>query len=198
MTKYWINKNGTLSSNLPSPLTGKTLAELVIMQETRALLKLLLKQVIPDDLRAAIGAAINNQARRMAPFMPLNDEQRLGWLDEASTLICRLNFGDSFTEDLEYPIRSNTITIKRIIAKKSLKGILEEVLISGDDLIISMEDNFDRTHTFCYGEVPSHPRLYAQHSLSPLISHFIIPPTPDVTQIFPASYKKYTETLSLL
>ena len=189
---YWLNKHGTISCKHRSPLTGKSPNELVVMTETRkALTDLLATQTICEDLRKSIEAALRHRARHMAPFMPLNEEQRLGWLDEVSHLTCRDNMGESFTAGIDYPIRTHTILIKRLIVRKSLQGKPEEVLITGEELIVALDDDHERTHTFCHGEVPEDSRIFANHTLTPLIIHFHIPEAPDITQIYPATYEAH-------
>lgn len=200
MHTYWLNKRGTISCAHKSPLTGKTPAELIVMNESRQALQTLLTtpEVIAPDLIKAIETALRHRSRRMAPFMPLNAEQRLGWLDEAACLICSNDMAGCFTAGLTYAIRTSSIIIKHLIERKSIYGGLEEVLITGEELIVAMEDDLQRTHTFCHGDVPQDPRIYANHPLTPLIEHFHIPETPDITQIYPATYQKYKQTLALL
>lgn len=142
---YWLNKHGTISCKHRSPLTGRSPNELVVMTETRkALTDLLATQTICEDLRKSIEAALRHRARHMAPFTPLNEEQRLGWLDEVTHLTCRHNMGDSFTAGIDYPIRTHTILIKRLIVRKSLQGKPEEVLITGEELIVALDDALQR------------------------------------------------------
>lgn len=198
---HWLRKNGTIATARRSALSGKTPAELVLMAETRKLLQLLLhseQESVSPDLRAAIEAMLRARLRRTAPFMPLNDEQRIAWLDEVTHITCRLDLGDCFTAGSTYRVACQDSPTSHIIDRQTMHGVAEEVLITGNELVINIADNLSRIHTFCHTSLPDDPGIHAQHPLETLVAHFTIPPAPDITQVYPSTYAKLKAQLAAL
>lgn len=198
---YWLRKNGRIACSRPSPLNGKTPQELCVMAETRKLLLLLLTQTeeTSPELRAAIETALRHRARRSAPFLPLNDEQRLAWLDEVSHILCRLDLPGHFQSGQAYRVECHDIPIRQLTTRKRVIGNgQEEVLITGAELLITLRDDDRRLHAFCHSELPADPRLHAIHPLPVLVEHFTIPAAHDITKVFPATYQKHKTTLEAL
>ena len=198
---HWLRKNGTIATTRRSALTGKTPAELVLMAETRKLLQLLLhskQENISPDLRTAIEAMLRARLRRTAPFTPLNDEQRIAWLDEVTHITCRLELGDSFTAGSTYRVLCNDCPTSHIINRQTIQGGYEEVLISGNELVIKIDDDQKRIHTFCHASLPDEPGIHARHPLAILVAHFTVPQAPDITQVYPSTYAKLKAQLEAL
>jgi len=197
---YWLRKNGTIATSRISPLNGKTPAELLLMAETRQLLQLLVdnqEALVSEDLRATITALLRSRARRTAPFTPLSAEQRLGWLDEVTHLVCKAHF-HAFTPGTPYRIKCEEVTVERLIKRKSLQGVLEDVLITGNELVATMQDDSGCHHAFCHTEIVADIHIHALHNLQAIVDHFIIPAAPDIAKVYPATYLKNTQFLSTL
>ena len=194
---FWLEAGGTIACRDASPLHGKTPAEAVQNKETRRLLRSIPPERCSEDLRSAVANALLDYSVRTAPLLPLPAAQRLGWLDEHSHLLCRLNLGGGFTPGSSYPIDCGEITARRTISKTTIQGAKADVAISGKELLVTIRDNWDRAHRFCNGisTVPTDPLT---HSLSTLIEHFQIPPVPDITQILPARFRKNKKSLANL
>jgi hypothetical protein len=198
---HWLRKNGTIATATRSVLNGKTPAELVLMAETRKLLQLLLHsqtEHISPELRENIQMMLRVRLRRTAPFLPLNNEQRIAWLDEHTHIDCRLDLGDSFTAGSTYRVACQDLPTSHIIDRQTMHGIAEEVLISGNELVIHISDNHSRIHTFCHTSLPDDPFVQAHHPLETLIAHFTIPAAPDITQVYPSTYAKLKAQLAAL
>lgn len=195
---FWLTARGTIGCRTPSPLSGKTPAEAVVMSETRRLLRALPADRTAEDLQAAVKAAFRHLARRTAPFSPLHDEQRLGWLDEHSHLECRLDMAACFTSGTAYKIQCHDIPTRRLIDRATLRGDKEEILICGTELLVTLRDDQERLHTFCHEELAADPRIHASHPLATLLRHFHIPPTPDIATVLPSKFQKNKKALSAL
>jgi hypothetical protein len=198
---HWLRKNGTIATARRSALSGKTPAELVLMAETRKLLQLLLhseQESVSPDLRAAIEAMLRARLRRTAPFMPLNEEQRIAWLDEVTHISCRTDLDDSFTAGSTYRVVCQDSPTSHIIPADASCAAAEEVLITGNELVIHIADDHARIHTFCHTSLPDEDGIHARHPLASLIAHFTIPPAPDITQIYPATFAKLKAQLAAL
>jgi hypothetical protein len=198
---HWLRKNGTIATTRRSALTGKTPAELVLMAETRKLLQLLLhskQENISPELRAAIEAMLRTRLRRTAPFRPLNDEQRIAWLDEVTHIVCRLELDDAFTTGSTYRVLCNDCPTSHIIDRQTIHGGYEEVLITGNEMLINIADDQQRIHTFCHASLPDEAGVYARHTLTTLTTHFAVPQALDITQVYPSTYAKLKAQLEAL
>jgi len=198
---HWLRKNGTIATARRSALSGKTPAELVLMAETRKLLQLLLhseQESVSPELRTAIEAILRARLRRTAPFMPLNEEQRIAWLDEVTHITCRTDLDDSFTAGSTYRVVCQDSPTSHIIDRQTMHGVAEEDQITGNELVIHIADDHARIHTFCHTSLPDEDGIHARHPLASLIAHFTIPPAPDITQIYPATFAKLKTQLAAL
>ena len=198
---HWLRKNGTIATARRSALSGKTPAELVLMAETRKLLQLLLhseQESVSPELRTAIEAILRARLRRTSPFMPLNEEQRIAWLDEVTHISCRTDLDDAFTAGSTYRVVCQDSTTSHIINRQTMHGVAEEDQITGNELVIHIADNHTRIHTFCHTSLPDEDGIHARHPLASLIAHFTIPPAPDITQVYPATFAKLKAQLAAL
>jgi hypothetical protein len=198
---YWLRADGRIATARHSPINGKMPAELILMAETRRLLQLILTDPntsICDDLRATITALLRSRARRTAPFMPLSAEQRLGWLDEVTEIVCKAPLEDCFTAGTTYRIQCEDVRIDHSIFRKSLHHAKEEVLITGNELLTTITDDLGHEHGFCHVDILAEPPIVKVHPLQTLVDHFEIPPVPDITKVYPATHKRNIEFLSKL
>ena len=191
---FWLLAGGTIACRYPSSLHGMTPAEAVQSKETRRLLRSIPPERCSEDLRSVVANALLDYAVRTAPLLPLPDAQRLGWLDEHSHLLCRLNLGAGFTPGSYYPINCGEISARRLTTKTTIQGTKAEVAITGSELLVTIRDEQGRDHSFFNWGGPD---PFA-HSLETLIEHFQIPPVPDITQILPARFRKNKKSLANL
>ena len=194
---FWLLAGGTIACRYPSSLHGMTPAEAVQSKETRRLLRSIPPERCSEDLRSVVANALLDYAVRTAPLLPLPDAQRLGWLDEHSHLLCRLNLGAGFTPGSYYPINCGEISARRLTTKTTIQGTKAEVAITGSELLVAIRDDQGRDHSFYNGGNSGAADPFA-HSLEILIKHFHIPPVPDITQILPARFRKNKKTLANL
>ena len=194
---FWLLAGGTIACRYPSSLHGMTPAEAVQSKETRRLLRSIPPERCSEDLRSVVANALLDYAVRTAPLLPLPDAQRLGWLDEHSHLLCRLNLGAGFTPGSYYPINCGEISARRLTTKTTIQGTKAEVAITGSELLVAIRDDQGRDHSFYNGGNSGAADPFA-HSLEILIKHFHIPPVPDITQILPARFRKNKKALAHL
>jgi hypothetical protein len=202
---YWLRPNGNIATSTPSPLNGKSLHELIIMAETRRLLQLLIhskREETSPDLITTIEALLRSRLRRTSPFLPLNEHQRIAWLDEYTHIQCRAPLAEFFAAGESYRVDCHDAPTSQIVDRQTLGGQPEEVLVTGRELLITVRDRKRHVHAFSHAEIPADPNIdidiHFTHHIQALIDHFLIPPTPDITRVYPSTYKKYKEALSNL
>lgn len=143
-------------------LQGRTPMALVVQRHTRiALIEAIHSDLwrVDPKLVAAVDKACKDYNANRAPFYPLNDVQRLGYLDESETIVCRKSFGTDkdgngpiFLAGNSYPITCSTETIERSEQRTNLAGESEDVTLSGQELAITVtvdsDKNKDKGYTF--------------------------------------------------
>jgi hypothetical protein len=198
---YWLRKDGTIATARASPLTGKTPQELVLMAETRRLLQLILhshREETSPELAATIDSLLRARLRRTSPFMELSEIQRIAWLDEITHVECSTNLGAGFIAGDHYRVACMDIPTNQIIDRQRMDGGTEEVLITGNELIVTIRDQGKRIHAFTHIDLPITLKVHERHEMQALLDHFVIPPAPDITKVFPATYNKYKAALAAL
>ena len=199
---FWLRANGTIAAaRRESPLASRTPAEMVLMAETRKLLRTLLANPrirICPLLRTGISTALRSRRKLTAPLIPLGPEQRLGWLDELSELTCRLAIANHFTAGKIYQIASRTVPTAQTIQRLTVAGLSEDVLVRGTELLVTIRDNLLLVHVFAHHAPPHDPRIHKAHPLDTLLVHFHIPQVPDIATIFPARFQKLKAQLAAL
>lgn len=200
----WLRKNLRIATARPSALNGLTVQEAVVMAETRALLQHALDTLtVADDLRKLAAAALRQRHRTLAPFMPLGPSQRLGWLDEITSLTCSAPGLDGFTPGASYLLSTRTLLThqRELRPNSAFPEQTEEVLVSGRDLIATLSDDDRRCHVFAHHMPPTDQiphRVHCIHSLDRLLAHFLIPEVPDIARLLPARFKQLQQRLSEL
>jgi hypothetical protein len=242
----WLRKDGTIwrhltpfqswSGKIPrdkaealNSLAGQTPMSLVVQKATRlALLEAIGKSSAQSDatsrcpwrvdpaLVAAVEKAIGEYHAQRAPFYPLNEVQRLGYLDEEDMIVCKRDGLNGFKKGDICPISSETIDIERHEKRLNLVGKSEDVSFQGKELAFYIEDANGDKHSFCgvppdqvQARTGSSQTRYVdtsltandsraaarRHDLQALIRHFAIPDVADVAQINPDRYNDFVDQI---
>jgi hypothetical protein len=232
----WLHADGTIrrhltpfqkfSGKIPrakadalNRLQGQSPMSLVVQRATRLeLLDTINSEIwrVAPELIAAVKQAEKEYHAQRAPFYPLNEVQRLGYLDEEDKIVCRREGLDGFKVGTSYELSSETIDIEHHDTRTNLLGKPEKVTFHGKELAFYIVNGRGERHTFC-GVPPEqqskkstdfrHPdsltdsgnnlRKSAEsvdkrfHNLESLIRHFHIPEVPDVAQIQPERYQMF-------
>lgn len=142
-----------------------------------------------------------------APFVRLNEVQRLGHLDEEDTIVCKAT-GPGFTEGKRYKLTTETFDGRKVESRpRPNRGPdeTEEVLVTGMELaiLIGPDDNME-THCFTQFERGDksagdcRPAASHHHLLSELVAYFVIPDVPDAPTLNPLKYKANLARLRVL
>jgi hypothetical protein len=171
------------------------------MAETRRLLQLILHSRREDaspDLISTLEALLRSRHRRTAPLTELTPMQRIAWLDEVTHIECIKPLSNSFVAGASYRVICRDISCSQIVERQTMQGGTEEVLVTGNELLVTLRDERRRIHAFSHTPVPSDPEIHALHHIQTLISHFAVPDAPDITKIYPATYRKLHAALAAL
>jgi hypothetical protein len=166
-------------------LDNRTPMELVVQKETRVALQRAVRSTfwsVDPALIAAVDAAVSGYNANRAPFYPLSDVQRLGFLDETD----QIQFGKLGIEGFQvgefYPITCSTCPTERDGSRINIMGEEEMVTYHGQDLVVKIQDANEEWHAFTTEpDVTDIPKgIAARHSMASLVEHFIIPEVHDV------------------
>jgi hypothetical protein len=194
---YWLRENGSIGCGHRSSIAGKTPMELMMMAETRRMLVSLLRHKRTDPaLKKAIETARRSLRSRLAPLTPVGIHQRMGWLDEMTHITCAREM-DGFTLGKEYTINSRNVKIGTL-TERIVSGRPEEILVSGQEMFVTLLDDSLRRHLFAHHAPPPDPRIHAIHPLMRLAAHFAVPQVHDITAIYPTRYMQLKAILSSL
>jgi hypothetical protein len=201
---YYLRKDGRIGTRHASPLSGHSPARLVLMAETRALLRRLLHtSSVSPDLLSAIRHALSSRQRLTAPLQPLDARLALGFIDEHTHLTARKNQRPHWTTDQAYPIRSLTIPIRYVITRPDLHGAPEDILRTAHELVVLAHCDLGIPHLFAYlqptpDDIPDYDPDTIFHPLQELPAIFHIPTVRDISAIYPARHRKNLEFLAAL
>jgi len=165
----WLGVDGTIQRHLTpfqrssrkiskdkaktlNDLQGQTPMSLVVQRHTRTTL---LQAVHADIWRVEpalvemVEKCIGDYNANRAPFYPLNDVQRLGYLDEADTIVCKDSW-QGFIAGESYKIVCSTEQCERSDMRANLLGKMEHVTLTGQELAINItrKDPAEVTYTF--------------------------------------------------
>ena len=174
-------------------------SSLVVQKETRsALLRAVhgtLWKVDPALIQIVDQAVLEYDAIR-APFFPLNEVQRLGFLDEEDSIVCKKDF-QGFTAGQRYPIACATRTLVQYEDRRNLADEIDRVQISGCEMVVTITDSQGNRFEFLphpTSKIVDKGRLNPVdpsngQDLAALIEHFEIPKVPDIAEIYPEKYQ---------
>lgn len=168
--------------------------ELTLQHGTRLALQEILEAGIwniAPDAREAIAQAMADYSRDRAPLSPIDDIQRIGWIDDAETLLCILDFGP-FVAGVRYPLSTETIEWKKEENRPRYhkgKKDIETVRVRGTDLRLTLHHPDKGPHHFLYN--PDHTDTETPPaSLNDLAAHFELPAVPDITVLRAEDYQR--------
>ena len=165
--------------------------------------------------------AIKDYHAGRAPFYPLPEIQRLGYLDEEDAIDCTTDLADAkgkviFRQGQRYPLRSETVNITRKVTRpNSFTGEDEELEYCGQELaflLTTPED--DNEWGFMDARLRDDPNTTignakrykgngnrsqaVDFTLQGLVGHFVIPEVPAVAAVQPDVYSTMLTRLSEL
>lgn len=155
----------------------------------------------------AVKAAIADYERARSPLYPLNEIQRLGYIDEKETILCLKNLPQTpdprrqtpdFIAGTRYALRTETVRTIRDGTKMNLEGSLDDVQYDGAELAIFldsgageklfMEARHRATNVLLSIQDKGKPSPI-NYTLEQLVECFEIPEVPDVATVNPAGYE---------
>lgn len=211
----WLDENGLIQRHLTNyqrastkvdstqvhklnALTGQRPMSMVVQKATRtALLSVVRSNIwrVEPALLAKIDEAIVEYNSVRAPFYPLNDVQRLGYLDEEDSIQCKAPLGRHFIPGNSYALTTSTRKVTRKGTKYSILGERQETELTGIELFITITDGEGAGHDFTH--LCEKKDEYA-HDLETLIQHFNIPAVPDIAMLKPEQYERNLRRLEEL
>ncbi|HEX8312339.1 MAG TPA: methyltransferase, partial [Chthoniobacteraceae bacterium] len=201
----------TFSGKIPKPLIaklndlhGKTPMSLVVQKPSRmALLEALRTEFwrVQPELIEAVEVACRAYAAERAPYYPMNETQRIGFLDEEDTIICRKAFA-GFTPGEAFVLESTTRKIERNFTRPNILGTEENVTLHGTELVIRVrhpQGLWWEFATFNDEELARPSKDGSRKArLELLPEHFIIPEVADVAMLHPEQYQANLAALAKL
>ena len=172
---------------------------------------------VAPAVQQAVRLAIKEYDAVRAPLRPLNDIQRLGYLDEQDEIKCQrdlIGAGGTFIAGNRYRIRTLTISVSRSGTKMNNSGELDDVEWTGSELCIYLKDEHGVERTFMEARLRNEDvtlslpdnggpdavsdeegQVKIDNTLQQLIEHFIIPEVPDVATLNPEIYQRNVDML---
>ena len=182
-------------------LKGKNPMELVVQRNTRVALMRAVESGIwrvQPELIAAVHAAIIEYNGVRAPFVHLNEIQRLGYLDENDSITCKCAYS-SFIQAASYPLSTVTFMGFKEEQRKRIDRSAETVEVTGQELLIKISDTMGKAHGFTQfpmtkDQMREHS-IDTNHTLQVLVDNFSIPEVADVSLTNPTLYQGFREKL---
>lgn len=170
-------------------LDNRTPMELVVQVETRTNLLRAVRSTfwkVQPELVTAVDAAVAAYNANRAPFYPLSDVQRLGFLDETDKIQCRKEGIAGFVPGEFYALTCTTCSTERDGTRINIFGAEEQVTYHGQDLVVKITTGKTVagqpvTHAFT-----TEPKVteglggLIKHDMQALVDYFVIPEVPDV------------------
>jgi hypothetical protein len=215
MLSAYVTPFQTIAGDVPKELVsalkaidGQHPAGLVVQRTSRKALVLATQggvwRVHPD-VTAAVDAAMKNYNAVRAPQRPLNAVQRLGHLDEEDDIRCEVAPGVGFTAGRSYALESETFQGRKVERRPhpgGEKDCKEEVLVTGQELLLRIRDDAGEWHAFTQYDLgrdqqAERPEKHF-HLLAELVECFHIPDVPDIAQVHPDEFAEYQRRLRAL
>jgi predicted RNA methylase len=213
-------------------LRGKRPAQLVLLRESRETLMRCcglaadgtrLPWVATQALIAAVQAAVADYHAARAPLVALPPIQRLGYLDEESSILCTSSLEPNFVAGERYPLSARTVKVTRAGRKWNLSGGQDKVEYTGQELAFFITAG-GREWCFMEGRLKTNPDVslhcvekagwqpaklakagdstlageFIDHTLQELADHFLIPEVPDIAAMRPTEYQVNLQRLAIL
>ena len=228
----WLDKDGKvgvyltpfqeISTKLPQAdvkslwaMRGQFPQSLVVQKETRNALSRAVRGgiwTVHPDLLPAVDDALRGYDAIRAPFYALNEVQRLGFLDEEDSIICKRDYLGVFVAGRRYQLSTATRTLSRTEERLNLVGEFDRVQISGCEMLITITDETGMRHNFVPDptaeilderrrklypgdRLGARSKIENSQDLAALVEHFVIPEVPDLAVVYP---DRYAEALSVL
>ncbi len=198
----------SLKGDVPVPLVKalqglhkKHPMELVVQRGSRKALVLAVNGGIwrvHPAVQAAVGTAVAEYNAVRAPFVRLNPVQRLGYLDEEDRITCVNSRIGGFTPGKSYPLEPETIAGVKTERRKRAHKPEEEVQVTGQELLIRIQDDDKQWHAFTKFQIDDRPGVDYRRTLSDLVEAFDIPEVPDVADCRPDVYMENLAKLRAL
>ncbi len=150
---------------------------------------------VDPRLIAAVEQAVQDYNSVRAPFYPLNEVQRLGYLDEHDSILCRKAL-PGFIAGHRYTVTSRTVPIERRERRMNLAGEMDLVEVTGAELLIELTGETER-HAFTF-DTKNKNITTTSHSLQTLVEHFEIPAVPDIATLRPDDYQAHLAAIDHL
>jgi len=193
--KVYLTGFQELSTTVPRDLAerlfslqGRHPLELVVQASTRDALREAVTGSIwrvHPSVVASVELALSDYNDVRAPFVKLNEVQRLGYLDEERYIVCRNSMGEHFKAGCTYELNTRTVRAKKIEYRKRHGRPDEEVLVTGHCLVVDVTSG-DVTESFTanpdFHDFPS-------RQLQSLVWHFSIPEVHDVAVADPERFE---------
>jgi hypothetical protein len=174
---------------------------------------------VDPTLVVAIQGAIDDYEAERAPLYPLPKILRLGYLDEEDRIRCVADLKSQisdFKSGGSYPLRTQTIEVKRKEHRPNLMGEDEELVFTGHELAFYVTDGDGGEHCFLDERAlqkgvelsplwtgrgngdgdAGNPQSDRVHTLQELVGHFEIPDVPDVSKTNPERHARYQVALA--
>ncbi len=213
-----------LKARLLNDLQGKHPMALVVQRATRiALVEAIHSKIwkVQPELIAKVSECLREYNAGRAPFYKLNDVQRLAYLDEADSIVCKAEGLNGFVPGERYELSSRTVEVERHNIRPNILGVDEVVTLKGQELEISIKCG-KQTHTFkprfpvitkipkelkehldrnkARHEAPQQPPdpNKHDHDIADLVKYFVVPDVPDVAEVQPGRYAQFVERIKAI
>jgi hypothetical protein len=172
---------------------------------------------VDPALIKSVDSAVTEYHRSRIPFIKPTLAMRVAWAEEEDSLTAADNWGE-FKAGESYRLTSETFEGRKIEARPHPEYGEEEVMISGQELMICINDSKGHLHGFTQYALdrdsihanydsdsddetlqsPMLMRIHQFHSLRDLMVHFNMPDVPDIAEVSPDLYQHYIKKLKAL
>lgn len=189
-------------------LNGRRPVELVLTRTDRNALVHAIHEAgwkVQPELAQAVDQAVEEYHRSRVPFTKPTLAMRVAWAEEEDSLTAADDW-EGFQAGQSYRLSSRTFEGRKIEFREHPEHGEEEVLVSGQELMICLHDDQNRVHGFTqyaldratvaanYDPEDETCRTLSTvshfHSLRDLMLHFEMPDVPDITEASPDLYRE--------
>jgi SNF2 family DNA or RNA helicase len=206
----FVDDYGKLKSEaaLFMQVIGRTPVDLILQNTSRQTLLSVIRNRrwrVDPELTRVVEAAISESEAIRSPLVPLPATQRMAWLDEVTEIKCTKSMG-KFRAGMIYGIRSGSVLVERMTHKPNMAGEMEDILLNGSEMLLSIEGDDGKYHTFIDGRhlkpgvaitkqgAIADP-VKPEFTLQQLVDHFEIPDVPDVAITKGDEYSRHRQEM---